>query len=115
MTNENYSPDEIRLLDEFANSAMLQGVKSKECAVRLEGLRMSGPPPIIDDATFLAACARPTTHKQLVYRLGVSLTVAKRRCRRLARQGRLGYTLAECVEGLGGRRARQWYAVERRS
>ena len=31
MTNENYSPDEIRLLDEFANSAMLQGVKSKEC------------------------------------------------------------------------------------
>ena len=73
---------------------------------------MSGPPPIIDDATFLAACARPTTHKQLVYRLGVSLTVAKRRCRRLASHGLLGYTLAECVEGLGGRRARQWYAVE---
>ena len=31
MTDTNYTPDEIRLLDEFANSAMLQGVKSKEC------------------------------------------------------------------------------------
>lgn len=74
----------------------------------MNAARKSGPAPIISDGLFLAECIG-RSHGPLADRLGISLTVVKRRCKRLQALGLLHYIFAD--EGRGGRRAKRWFRV----